>query len=326
MIWIQYIVEFIIGAGLLAWSAGKFIKGGSWVAQYYSVPPLIVGMVLLGFGTSCPELVVAIFAAAKNNPGIAIGSVIGSNISNIALVGGMAAILSPFAMKSSLLSREFPYLILVVVVVGVMFYIGHLTPIDGVILLILLIVYFYIMYRGVKGAPKNDSLLKETIDEIPSESMSAKVAVFWLVFGLAVLLVSAEVMVNAASSMASMLGLSDLVIGLTIVAIGTSLPELAATIASCLKKETDLAIGNVIGSCIFNLLAVLAMPALISPGRVPLSLLNRDYPVLLVVTVLFWLMAVLPPKRNQISRLSGWILFLSYFVYLAVIAWQALSA
>ena len=174
-------------------------------------------------------------------------------------------------------------------------------------------------------AMAKDVLIEEMEHEAPAVTMTLKQAVLWFVFGLVLLLGSAELIVSAATDIALRLGLSDLLVGLTIVAIGTSLPELAATVVSCLRKEYDLAIGNVVGSSLFNLLAVLSMPALINPGPLNRTLIYRDYPVLLAITMLFWLLAVMPPKRGRIGRRGGMLLVLAYVSYIVVLVLSAVS-
>jgi cation:H+ antiporter len=326
MSWLLLVVEFIAGCALLTWGAGRFVKSSTVIAKHYHVPPLVVGMILVGFGTSCPELIVSIFASIKNTPGIAIGNVLGSNIANKALVGGVTALLVPLTIQSRVLFREFPFLIAVTLLVGVMFYSGALTRIDGVILLAIFFGYLSWMFRMAKQpAIAKDILIEEMEHEAPAVTMTIKQAMLWFVFGLVLLLGSAELIVSAATDIALRLGLSNLLVGLTIVAIGTSLPELAATVVSCLRKEYDLAIGNVVGSSLFNMLAVLSMPALINPGPLNRTLIFRDYPVLLAITMLFWLLAVLPPKRGRIGRRGGVLLVLAYVSYIVVLVLSAVS-
>jgi len=287
MDWLLLIAEFIIGCALLAWSADRFIKGSVAIAKHYNVSSLVVGMVLIGFGTSCPEFIVSFFAAMKGSSGLAIGNVLGSNIANIALVGGVAALFAPLVIHSRVLFREFPFLIGVTLLVGLIFYGGMLGRIDGVILLLMFFVYLWWMFRMARqGKEAHDPLIEEMEHEVPPGTMSLRRATLWFVIGLVVLLGSAELIVDSAARISALLGLSDLIIGLTIVAIGTSLPELAATVMSCLRKEYDLAIGNVVGSCLFNLLAVLSVPALLDPGEINQAIMRRDYPVLLIITLL----------------------------------------
>ena len=319
------ILGFLIGCAALTWGADQFVKSSTVIARHYRVSPLVVGMILVGFGTSCPELIVSLLASLKQAPEIAIGNVLGSNIANKALVGGVAALLMPLTIHSRVLFREFPFLIIVTVMVGVMFLFGALTRFDGIVLLCLFVVYIAWMFTMArKPMGQHDTLIEEMEHEIPQVSMPLRTAYIWTVVGLLLLLGSAEVVVNCATGIASWFGLSDLIIGLTIVAIGTSLPELAATLVSCFRKEYDLAIGNVVGSSLFNLLPVLAMPALFAPGRLSTDLIYRDYPALLAITLLFWLCAVLPPRRGRIGKLGGLLLLGLYVVYIVVLVQTAI--
>ncbi len=320
------VIGFILGCTVLTWGADQFVKSSTVIARHYQVSPLVVGMVLVGFGTSCPELIVSLLASLKDAPEIAIGNVLGSNIANKALVGGVAALLMPLTIHSRVLFREFPFLMAVTVLVGVMFYFGTLTQIEGVILLVLFAGYMAWMFMMArKPIAQHDELLEEMEHEIPVVKSSLTQAVCWCVVGLILLLVSAEVVVGCASGIAAWFGLSDLIIGLTIVAIGTSLPELAATLVSCVRKEYDLAIGNVVGSSLFNLLPVLAMPALFSPGKLSPDLVTRDYPALLGITLLFWLFAVMPPRRGRIGMWGGLCLLLAYVTYIVILVVTALT-
>lgn len=317
MSWSLLIIELVVGCGLLAWSADRFIKGCVAIAQCFHVSQLVVGMVLIGFGTSCPELIVSFLASFKGNPGIAIGNVLGSNIANIALVSGVAALFAPMLVQRKVLYREFPFLFVVTLIVGAMFYQGFLSRLEGVVLLILFIIYMTWMFRAARRDNKNSKELKNKSSDLITHSLAW--GIMWFLLGLLVMLGSAELIVRAASGIARQLGLSDVLVGLTIVAIGTSLPELAATITSCLKKQYDLGVGNVVGSSLFNSLAVLCVPALLAPGKIDATLFSRDFPVLLIVTVLFWLLVVLPPRREWLNRWGGGVLVLVYLAYLSVL-------
>ncbi len=320
------VIGFILGCAVLTWGADQFVKSSTVIARHYQVAPLVVGMVLVGFGTSCPELIVSLLASLKGSPDIAIGNVLGSNIANKALVGGVAALLMPLTIHSRVLFREFPFLMAVTLLVGVMFYIGALTRIEGGILLGVFAGYLtWMLIMAKKPIAQHDELVEEMEHEAPHIAMSLRSALFWCVVGLVLLLGSAEVVVTSASGIAAWFGLSDLMIGLTIVAIGTSLPELAATLVSCLRKEYDLAIGNVVGSSLFNLLPVLAMPALFSPGQLSSDLVTRDYPALLGITLLFWCFAVMPPRRGRIGVWGGLCLLLAYIAYIVILVITAVT-
>lgn len=310
----------LAGLALLVWSSDIFIDGAASTAIHLNIPPLIIGVVVLGFGTSAPEVLVSILASLDDSPGLAIGNVIGSNIANIGLVLGVTAILAPIVVKSSLLKREFP-IVLGVSVLGFLLMLDqHLGRIDGVILLTVLIFVMYWMIKANSQVDTKDPLLEETIDEINDlPRFSLNKGLVFLIFGLVFLIISAKLMVWGAVEIAHYFEVPDLIIGLTIVAIGTSLPELAAAITAAKKGEPDLMIGNILGSNLFNLLAVMAMPALIAPSIIDPSTLSMDYPVMLGLT-LAMLIVALPRKGNAvITRTEGILLTISYFGYLALL-------
>lgn len=310
------LIEILVGAILLGYGADRFIVASASLADHFKLPRLMTGVILVGFGTSFPELIVSAFASLHGKANIAIGNVIGSNIANIGLVLGLAALLVPIQVNSRLIKREFPVLIFVSLIVGVLFWQYHLSRIDGIILLLVLIVN---LYWTLKTAPsKSDPIVKEIKKELPPVMSKGKSSVWWFV-GLLLLLISSELLVNGAIAVAKHFGISDLVIGLTIVTIGTSLPELAATITSAYKKEYDIAIGHVVGSNIFNSLAVLAMPALISPGVFSEAVLKRDYPVMMGFTLVLWLTTFCFNKKAQVGRGIGLILLLGYVAYLLML-------
>ncbi len=320
-------VFLIIGLALLVWSSDLFIDGAASIAKYLSISPLIIGVVVLGFGTSAPEILVATLASLDNSPGLAIGNVIGSNIANIGLVLGITAIIAPITVKSSLLKREFPVL-LGITLIGIVLMMDHnLDIFDGIILLILLIIVMVWMIRANKSVDKSDSLAEETIQEIDNlPKVSYKKSLVMLVVGLIILMLSAKLMVMGAVDIAHYFNVPETIIGLTIVAIGTSLPELASAITAAKKGEGDLMIGNIIGSNLFNLLAVLAMPALISPSRVEGTTLFIDYPIMLGLTLLM-LMVALPRKgKTEITRLEGIFLVSCFIAYMILLYFRATNA
>jgi cation:H+ antiporter len=260
-------------------------------------------------------------------PGLAIGNVVGSNIANIGLVLGASALIAPIVVKSSILKRELP-LLLVISLGGILLLIdSDLNRLDGVLLLATLFLIMYWMIKvNSKPEASQDPLegeIEHELEEIPK--LTLKQSLIYLVLGLIVLMISAKMMVWGAVEIAQFFGISDLIIGLTIVAVGTSLPELAAAIAAARKNEADLMIGNILGSNLFNLLAVMAMPALIAPGAIDGSILLLDYPIMLALT-LAMLMAALPRKgKAVISRGEGLILLFAYFTYLAFLYYRTVS-
>lgn len=319
MSWFYLIVEFALGCIFLIWGANRFVAACVSLAKHFGVSVLTIGVLLVGFGTSFPELVVSTLASLKGNAGIAIGNVIGSNIANIGLCLGAAAFITPIAIHSKLIWREFPILLVVTFVLGVLFLSNTLTRLDGIILLVLLSIYLFWMFKVAREKnTERDRLIKEVSKEMPAE-MSLWKSWTWWIIGLIILFVASEIIVSSASEMARGLNISEYVIGLTIVAIGTSLPELAASIASALRNEPEMAIGNVIGSNLFNSLAVLAMPALISPGPLPASLMSSDYLVMVAFTVVLWLFALISTRKRSIGRVEGGLLLLGFIAYLVCV-------
>ena len=248
----------IAGLVLLVWSADKFVEGAAATAKHLGMPTLLIGMVIIGFGTSAPELAVSAMAASDGNPGLALGNGYGSNITNIALIVGLTAIIAPIAVHSQVIRKELPLLIVLTLIAGAQLIDGQLSRMDGwVLLAVFALVMGWSIYQGLKG--KADPLAGDADAEIIAHPMPLKTAVIWLVIGLVLLIVSSRMLVWGAVTIAQSLGVSDLVIGLTIVAIGTSLPELASALAAVKKNEHDLILGNILGSGIFNTLAVVGL-------------------------------------------------------------------
>lgn len=309
-----YLLAIVGGFALLVWGANRFVVGAAATAHHLGVPPLIIGLTIVGFGTSAPEILVSAIAAWQGNTGLSIGNAIGSNITNIALVLGIGALITPLDVHSQALRRELPILVGVMFVVLLLILDGVLSRIDGTILMVSLALILTWITRVNINSPEHDAIADEVEEEI-SADLTLGGAIGYLVMGLVVLLLSSRLLVWGAVEIASSLGVSDLIIGLTIVALGTSLPELATTVVSALKNEHDIAIGNIIGSNLFNLLAVLGMPGLISPGPFDAALLTRDYPVMIGLTLLFFCMAYKWRGTPRISRLEGSMLLSAYVGY-----------
>lgn len=308
-----YILEVILGAGFLAFGADRFIDASVALAKQYKLPTLVIGIVLVGFGTSFPELIVSLFASLRGNNDIAVGNVVGSNIANIGLVLGVAAIIAPIKVNSRIIKQEMPTLIIITIILGFIFWSGSLNRLAGVLLLLLLALHLYIALKR-KPKPK-DAVIPQYEQEIKAATKTKGAWSWWLV-GLIVLLASSEVFIQGAVGIARAMHINELIIGLTIVTLGTSLPEFATTIISALKSQYDVAFGHIIGSNIFNSLAVLAMPALVAPGRLPTAAIHRDYPVMLAYTLLVWLSFYLFKQRQAIGRVFGGILLAGYIGYL----------
>ncbi len=314
-----FIAAVLAGLGLIVWGAEQLVSGAGVVAKTLGVSPLIIGLVVVGIGTSTPEVFIAGAGALQGSPGLAMGNAVGSNIANVALVLGGAAVFASIETRSGTLRREFPLMFAVVGGAAALLYDGVLSRIDGVILMLGFGVVLVLMINaGGKASVRGDALVQDMEREF-STRMALRKPVLRLLAGLALLVVSSKMIVWGASGVAHLLGVGDVVIGLTIVAVGTSLPELAASIASVLKKEPDIAIGNVLGSNMFNLLPVLAMPGLIHPGAVPEVILSRDYPVMVGMTVLFLVAAYGWGRPGRITRFEGIILLCCFVAYQATL-------
>jgi|TARA_Y100000296_G_C5159770_1_gene251149 cation:H+ antiporter len=308
------IVIFLVGLIVLSWSADRFVYGASALAKNIGISPMMIGLTIVAMGSSAPEIVVSAIASANGNMNTAVGNALGSNITNIALVLGVTALVKPLLVSSTTLKRELPALLIIsLIAIGFMFD-GELKSYEGIILLGLFIFVLAMMAWLSLQVDKEDPLVAETADEIP-KGVSNTSALIWIGVGLIVLPLSAHFLVNSAVEIARYMGISDLVIGLTIIAFGTSLPELAASVAGVLKGEDDLALGNIIGSNIFNLLAVLGMPGLIAPGLLDPDVYNRDMYVMLGLTLLLFLFSFDLIGKRTISRTNGFILLACFIGY-----------
>ncbi len=324
MLW----TSFLAVAGgfvLLVWGADRFVTGAAATARNLGVSPLIIGLTIVGFGTSAPEMLVSAMAAWAGNPGIAIGNALGSNITNVGLVLGVTALITPLAVRSETLRREFPILFAVMMLTLLLLGDGDLSRMDGLILLAGFgLMMYWLVSLGMRERACDpaqqacDPMQQEFADEIPAD-MSTGRALFWVGLGLAVLLLSSRLLVWGAVNIAHYYGVSDLIIGLTIVAIGTSLPELAASITGALKGEHDIAIGNVLGSNMFNLLAVLGLPGLIHPLATPADVMSRDFPVMFGFTVMLFGFAYGFRGQGRLNRLEGGILLAGFVAYLGLL-------
>ena len=318
--WLAVLGGFV----LLVWSAERFVLGASALARNLGVSPLIIGMTIMGFGTSAPEMLVSGMAAANGNPAIGIGNALGSNIANIALVIGATALIMPLAVSSRILRREYPVLFGVTFLAGLLLMDGELGRLDGAILVlgtVLLVTWLIWMGKRPHAA---DPLETEFDVEIPA-GLSMFRAVFWALLGLVFLVLSSRLLVWGSVEIARDLGVSDLIIGLTIIAVGTSLPELAASVMSALKKEHDMAIGNIIGSNMFNLLAVLALPGLIQPSMLDPAVMQRDYPIVVALTFALFIMAYGFKGKGCVSRFEGGILLACFAAYMTWLGLTGLS-
>lgn len=318
------IVLLIVGLFLLVYGADRLVYGAAVLSRSLGVPPLIIGMTIVGIGTSLPELIVSVTAALNGQTDMAVGNVLGSNITNILLILGVAALLHPLAAHSDILRRELPLMLAVTLICGFVLMDNSLSRLDGVLLLAAATGFILLMLKIARQAQRegNDSLTMEQLAELPQDS-SNTVAILWLVLAFIILPLSSKMIIDNATVIAHYFALSELVVGLTIIAIGTSLPELATTIAGALKGEDDMAIGNIIGSNIFNLVIVLGIPALLSPGRIDPAAFQRDYWVMLAASIL--LSALCLRRKHRIGHLAGALLLCGFIAYLAVLLFNPFS-
>ena len=310
------ILALILGIIVLVISADKFVEGAAAAAKRFGLPPLLIGMLIIGFGSSMPEMVISALSAQGGNPGLALGNAFGSNISNIALILGITAVISPIVVDSKVLRRELPYLTAVTLVLVPLFYLdGELSRADGFILIgVFSLVIAWSIYAGIKT--KADTLAKDIENEL-SEPISLKAAILYTVFGLIFLVISSRILVWGGVEIATIFGISDLIIGLTIVAIGTSLPELASSIAAVRKNEHELALGNVIGSNMFNTTIVVGITGTIAPTVLDPDILTRDIPVMAILTAALFVMGYSFKGKTSgvINRFEGGMLLLAYMAY-----------
>lgn len=315
------IAAIIAGLILLVWSADRFVDGSAATARYFGMPSLLIGIIIVGFGTSAPEMVVSALAATAGNPGIALGNAYGSNITNIGLILGFTALISPIAVSSQVVRKELPILLAISAMAAWQIYDGELTRLDAIILLavfaLIMGTTIYQELKKKKHAPQDapDAPDAQDDNDAQESSMSLPKAIMWLVLGLVLLIVSSRMLVWGAVEIAHALGISDLIIGLTIVAVGTSLPELASSIIAAIKNEHDIALGNIIGSNLFNTLAVVGIAGSIAPMEVSFEVLTRDITVMCALTVALLIFALGKKGKARINRFEGALLLLSYIAY-----------
>lgn len=311
---LENIGYMVAGLVLLILGAERFVHGAAATARNFGIAPLLIGLTVVAFATSAPEILVSVVAASRGEPGLAIGNAIGSNIVNIGLVLGMTAIVRPIKLESATLRREMPALLAVTLLTVSLFLDARLTRIDGYVMLTgLVIVMIWLARLGSRSAA-NDPIKKDFEAEIPDD-VSMKSAVLWVVVGLSALLLGAEWLVTGAIGIAQTLGVSEVVIGITIVAFGTSLPELAVSLISVLKGEYGLAIGNIVGSNIFNLLAVIGIAAAIEPMTLHPSVLSLHIFVMVAFTLVLFAMTYDYDGKARLSRLEGVALLAAFIAY-----------
>ena len=320
------LVAVVAGLAVLVWSADKFVDGAVGIAKFCGMSTLLIGMVIVGFGTSAPELTVSAISASQGNPEIALGNAYGSNIANIALILGATALISPILMQRSVIRGDLPILIAVSILSIVLVYDGSVVRWNGILLLAVFAgVMGYSIWREMKKSCHGNS--DEAVQDESSdneEKPSLGKSILWLVLGLVLLVVSSRALVWGAVFIARTLGVSDLLIGLTIVAIGTSLPELASSIAAARKGENDLALGNIIGSNLFNTLAVVGLASVISPmDEIEAEVVTRDMPFMTALTVALIVLGFRRKGDGRLNRIAGAVLLAVYIGYLALLIVQA---
>ncbi|MDD2534379.1 MAG: calcium/sodium antiporter [Eubacteriales bacterium] len=311
------ILAIVAGLILLVWSADRFVEGAACVARYFGMPPLMVGMLVVGFGTSMPEMVVSVQSALEGNPGIALGNAFGSNIVNIALILGLTALIKPITVQSRVLVNELPILTGITILATYMVFDGLVSRLDAIILLIFF--GLLIAWSIWQGKTKSQDVL---VDEFEGEFKRHKkpfgIALMWTVIGLGLLIASSRLLVWGAVDIATKLGINDLIVGLTIVAVGTSLPELASSLIATKRGEHDIALGNVLGSNLFNTLAVTGLAGIIHPITAAPEVFSRDMMVLLALTIALFIIGYRfnqTRRHGRINRIEGALLLLTYIGY-----------
>ncbi|EQC45188.1 K+-dependent Na+/Ca+ exchanger family protein [Bacteriovorax sp. BSW11_IV] len=309
-----FAISVVLGLILLVWSADKFVDGASNVARHYGMSPLLIGMVIIGFGTSAPEMVVSALASIQGNPGIAIGNAYGSNITNIALILGITSLIVPISVHSQVLKKELPILFIITVVsIGVLIDL-NLSRTDAVILLLIFAgLMVWTIREGLRSS--KDTFAKEMDSELKERKVSIKKSYIMLSGGLVLLILSSRLLVYGAVGIAQALGVSDIIVGLTVVAVGTSLPELASSVIAARKGEPDIALGNVLGSNLFNTLAVVGISGVIHPIAIEKEVFYRDIGVMTALTLSLFILGYGFKKQGKINRVEGGILLCSYVAY-----------
>lgn len=315
---------FVIGLVALYFGAEWLVGGSARVARRHGVSPLLVGLTIVAFGSSAPELVVGVVASVQGQSAVVLGNVVGSNILNIALILGVAALVRPLAAEMRLLSREAPLMVVVSVVVAGMMLDGALSRSDAVVLLVAFVGYLLFVARAARRESQEVAALYlqfETEEHGPDGGTDARDAV-WMALGLAGLVVGAQLLVMSAVFFARLLGISEVLIAITVVAIGTSLPELATCVVAAARSESDIALGNAVGSNLFNLLSILGVSALIRPIAVAPELLRFEIPAMLVFAVA---LVPLAWRGRVLGRVSGGVLLAGYVAFTIVLVARALQ-
>ena len=319
-------LSVIAGLALLVWSAGRFVDGSATAARHFKIPPLLIGMLIVGFGTSAPEMSVSAISASQGNPDIALGNVFGSNITNIALILGIASLISPIAVHSRVLRKELPILSAVTAIAAFLFFDGLFDRQDALMLLVMFVILTaWSVWEGISKS--SDDFAKEMEQELEQHQMPLKKSLFLIALGLVLLLASSRMLVWGAVGIAEALGVSNLVIGLTVVAVGTSLPELASSVVAARKGEHDIALGNVLGSNLFNILAVAGIAGSIHPAEIEPVIFSRDIMVMSLLTLSLFVIGYgfRGAGTGRINRIEGGLLLGSYVAYTVYLVMTTIS-
>ncbi len=319
-------LAIIIGLALLVWSADKFVDGATALAMHLGMPTLLIGILIVGFGTSAPEIAVSSVAAFNGNPALAIGNALGSNIANIGLILGISAFIAPIALHSNIVKKNILLALVITLLLGYMLFDATLSLFEGIVLLLGLFIFIgWSVMSNLRN--RRDALIDNIQDEIKDITLSFSKSILILLIGLVALIGSSQLLVWGAVGIATLLGVSDLIIGLTVIAVGTSLPELATSIAAVKKGESDIAIGNVVGSNIFNILAVIGVASVIAPDYlIAPEIFYRDWGVVFAMSLALFFMAYGSKReKNRIGIEKGAVLLLGYIVYTLYLILGALS-
>ena len=316
-----YVSSLLTGLILLVWSADRMVVGAAVIARNLGVTPMVIGLTVVGFATSAPEILVAATAAIRDASNLALGNAVGSNIANIGLVVGIAALIHPLIVKSEALRRELPAMVAVSLIPMILLINLSLSRLDGIILLIFFFGFIYWVIKLGKRSSGHDAIEAEYATEIP-EGVTQRMALLWIIIGLVILVIGSNALVWGSQNIAREIGVSDLIIGVTVVAVGTSLPELAVSIVAARKGLHGLALGNIIGSNVFNMLAVIGIAGVIRPATLDLAAAQLHLPVLLGFTVAFFFIAYNSNGTMRVGRLAGAALVVSFIIYQGYIAQQ----
>lgn len=311
------IALYIIGGSIgLFIGAESLVRGASSLAIRLGISPLVVGLTVVAFATSSPEMVVSIKAAIEGNPGIVVGNVVGSNICNIALILGVAAMVSPLSVKTQVIKREIPIMIIVSVILLLILLDDTITRVEGVFLIIGIITYIILGYKYSVKEKDNKEVIKEFQEIIPKSPYKVWQSLVLMTVGLGLLVVGSNLFVDGAVAIAENFGVSQAVIGLTVVALGTSLPELTTSIVASFKNENDIAIGNAVGSNVFNILSILGVSSLVRP------IADTGVTMIDLSIMMFFAILILPLSRSKFTlrRWEGTLLFCGYIAYMIYLA------